>query len=82
MSTTAYGNSVEALHELLSSGHVTKTYANISRLINGIDYAFVEVTCDDGSQYGLQAYGEEARDLHRRALESSKRTMPPIVVLS
>ena len=78
----AYGNSVEALHDLLSSGHVTKTTSNISQLTNGIDYAFVEVTCDDGSQYGLQAFGKEAVDLHRRALEISKKTMPPIVVLS
>jgi hypothetical protein len=82
MSTTAYGNSVEALHELLSSGHVAKTDANISQLSNGIEYAFVEVTCDDGGQYGLQAYGKEAVDLHREALEISKKTMPPIVVLS
>lgn len=67
--STAYGNSVEALDDLLSSGHVTETYANISQLTNGIDCTFVEVTCDDGSQYGLQAYGKEAIDLHRRALE-------------
>jgi len=69
MSITTYGSSVEALHELLSSGHVTNTYVNISQLTNGIEHVFVEVTCDDGSQYGLQAYGKEAIDLHRRALE-------------
>jgi hypothetical protein len=31
---------------------------------NGIEYCFVEVTCDDGAQYGLQAYGEEAKRLY------------------
>ncbi|MGA7370882.1 MAG: hypothetical protein WBX01_17305 [Nitrososphaeraceae archaeon] len=67
--STAYANSVEALNDLLSSCNVTETYANISQLTNGIDCTFVEVTCDDGSQYGLQAYGKEAIDLHRRALE-------------
>ena len=28
---------------------------------NGIEYIFVEVTCSDGTQYGLQAYGEVYR---------------------
>jgi hypothetical protein len=32
---------------------------------NGIEYCFVEVTCSDGTQYGLQAYGEEANQLYK-----------------
>jgi hypothetical protein len=35
---------------------------------NGIEYCFIEVTCSDGTQYGLQAYGEEAKELYREAL--------------
>ena len=33
---------------------------------NGIEYCFVEVTCSDGTQYGLQAYGE-ANQLYKEA---------------
>jgi hypothetical protein len=36
-------------------------------MINGIEYCAVEITCDDASQYGIQAYGEEARELHNEA---------------
>jgi hypothetical protein len=32
---------------------------------NGIEYFFVEVTCDDSTQYGIQAYGEEAIELYK-----------------
>ena len=31
---------------------------------NGIEYYFVEVTCNDGIQYGIQAFGEEALALY------------------
>ena len=34
---------------------------------NGIEYWFVEVTYSDGTQYGLQAYGEEANQLYKEA---------------
>jgi hypothetical protein len=34
---------------------------------NGIEYCFIEVICSDGTQYGLQAYGEEAKELYREA---------------
>jgi hypothetical protein len=33
---------------------------------DGIEYCFVEVTCNDGTQYGLQAYGE-ANQLYKEA---------------
>jgi hypothetical protein len=33
-------------------------------MTNGIEYYFVEVTRNDGNQYGIQAYGEEAFALH------------------
>jgi hypothetical protein len=77
-----YGSSVEALHDLLSSHRVTEISTDLCQLTNGIEYVFVEITCDDGSQYGLQAYGKEAIDLHRRALEISKKIIPHIAVLS
>jgi hypothetical protein len=32
-------------------------------LANGIPYCFAEVTCDNGSQFGITAYGDEAAEL-------------------
>jgi hypothetical protein len=34
-----------------------------SRMQNGIDYFYVEVTFGNGTQYGIPAYGDEAREL-------------------
>jgi hypothetical protein len=36
-------------------------------MTNGLKYYFVEVTCSDGIQYGIQAYGDEAEDLYKEA---------------
>jgi hypothetical protein len=43
----------------------------VSHLENGIEYCLVEVTCDDGEQYGIQAFGREAVQLHEEALNRS-----------
>jgi hypothetical protein len=40
-------------------------------MINGIEYCAVEITCDDGTQYGIQAHGEEAIELHKEALRQN-----------
>jgi hypothetical protein len=66
--STGYGSSIEALHDLLSSNQITEISTSMSRLANGIEYSFVEVTCSDGVQYGLQAYGKEALELNRIAI--------------
>ena len=34
--------------------HITKKSQNICHVINGIEYCSVEVTCDNGSQYGIK----------------------------
>lgn len=65
--STQYGSSIEALDDLLTSNHVTDIPTSLSHLTNGIEYSFVEVTCSDGSQYGLQAYGNEAIELNKLA---------------
>ena len=65
-----YGSSVEALNDLLVSEHMAEVTANLSYLPNGIAYSFVQVTSDDGSQYGLQAYGNEAIELYKIAVEN------------
>jgi hypothetical protein len=51
----------------LANCQITKTSKDISYMRNGIEYCFIEVTCCDGTQYGLQAYGEEAKELYREA---------------
>ncbi|HEU4444722.1 MAG TPA: hypothetical protein VFR94_08610 [Nitrososphaeraceae archaeon] len=78
---TSYQDSVHALRELIppesneSSSRtcrITKLSHNVSHLENGIEYCLVEVTCDDGEQYGIQAFGREAVRLHKEALERSQ----------
>ena len=51
-------------------------------MTNGIEYCPVEITCDDAMQYGIQAYGDEAIELHKEALrhymiEKEGKRMPP-----
>jgi hypothetical protein len=68
--STQYGSSIEALDDLLTTSHVTDISTSLSHLTNGMEYSFVEVTCSDGIQYGLQAYGNEAIELNRLAAEN------------
>jgi hypothetical protein len=77
--STGYASSIDALYDLLRSCHITEISASLSHLSNGVEYSFVEITCDDGVQYGLQAYGKEALELNRVALENtSKEQKPPM----
>ena len=39
-------------------------------LENGVEHYFVEVTCEDGMQYALQAYGEEAKALYKETMKT------------
>ncbi|MGH9978436.1 MAG: hypothetical protein ACRD8Z_21790 [Nitrososphaeraceae archaeon] len=68
--SAGYDSSIEALYDVLNSCHITEIFTSLSHLANGIVYSFVEVTCIDGIQYGLQAYGNEALKLNRIALEN------------
>jgi hypothetical protein len=56
--------------------HVTKKSQNISYMRNGIEYCSVEVTCDNGSQYTIQAYGDEAMDLYKEIYKCFMCGMP------
>jgi hypothetical protein len=49
-------------------GKVTKMPSGLSVLSNGLPYFYVEVTGDNGSQFGIPAYGDEAIELHNEAL--------------
>lgn len=56
--------------------HITKKSENISYMRNGIEYCSVEVTCDNGSQYRIQAYGDEAVDLYKEIYKCFMCGMP------
>jgi hypothetical protein len=47
---------------------ITKMPSDLSILSNGLPYFYVEVTGDNGSQFGIPAYGDEAVELHNEAL--------------
>ena len=86
----SYNNSIDALRWLLSTGQsspsgscrITKIPQDILHMVNGIEYCPIEITCDDATQYGIQAYGEEAIELHKEALrhymleKEGKKDMP------
>ena len=59
------------------SCHITRKSQNISHMRNGVEYYSVEVSCDDGSQYGIQAYGDEAIDLYKEIHKCCMCGMPP-----
>jgi hypothetical protein len=81
---TSYGSSIEALNDLQSSNDITDISTSLTVLENGIEYSFVEVTYSDGSQYGLQAYGNEALALNKAAHEiiPKEHELPALLVLS
>jgi hypothetical protein len=56
---------------------ITRTSQHVYHLRNGIEYCFVEVTCDDCTQYGLQAYGEEAMKLYNEVYKCIMCGRPP-----
>jgi hypothetical protein len=76
----AYVSSIDALRELLTppsvfgNCRITSIPQNMRYMTNGIEYCALEVTCDGNVQYGIQAYGEEAIELHKEALGLSKKS--------
>ena len=55
------------------NGKITRYPKNLRKLDNGVKHYFVEVTCSDGIQYGLQAYGEEAISLYKETMKTLGR---------
>ena len=62
-----YNSIIDAVKELIlvaeNGGYVSWISDNDSKLINGLDYCLVEITCRSGTQYAVQAYGDEALNL-------------------
>ena len=52
------------------NGKITRYPERLRILENGVEHYFVEVTCEDGFQYGLQAYGEEAIALYKETMKT------------
>jgi hypothetical protein len=81
-----YSSATEALKGLMAGTaaeleekglecQITKLISPSSgQLSNGIDYCFVEVTCENGVQYGIPAYGKEAEELYRLAMRYLSKT--------
>jgi hypothetical protein len=68
--SSQYGSSIDAFYSVINSRRISDVSTSSTELANGIQYSFVEITCSDGSQYGLQAYGKEAAELNRVALQN------------
>ena len=75
-----YRSAVDALLELMVDGakeygglpcRITKAVSpdSVELAANGMKYCFVEVTCENGVQYGIPAYGEEAEQLYSTSLK-------------
>jgi len=68
-----YRSPADALSRLLEDERgytglkITGMKQDIVRLANGIKYFAVEVTAEDGVQYGISAYDEEAEELYSLA---------------
>jgi len=72
-----YRSPADALSRLLEDERgytglkITGMKQDIVRLANGIKYFAVEVTAEDGVQYGISVYDEEAEELHTLATAKS-----------
>ena len=65
-----YNSSIEALRQLMLSKDkdILKISPKGYALSNGLDYCYVGVKSNEGSNYLVQAYGNEARELYAEAI--------------
>jgi hypothetical protein len=81
-----YKSAVEALEAVVgpqcagSGCRISRVPSEVSLMENGIEYCFVEVTCSTGGQYGIEAFGEEARELHATASSMKEKQVSPKVM--
>ena len=55
------------------NGKITRYPERLRILDNGVEHYFVEFTCEDGIQYGLQAFGEEAISLYKETMKTLRQ---------
>ena len=65
--------STTALRQLLRSegneAHVVRISPKGYTLVNGVDYCYVALKSKDGTDYSVQAYGQEAIELYEQAVK-------------
>ena len=63
-------NSIDALRQLIQSKDkdIVKISPKDYALSNGVDYCCVGLKSNEGSNYLVQAYGKEARELYAEAM--------------
>ena len=74
-----YISSTDALRQLMLSedteAYIVKISPKDSTLTNGVGYCYVGLKCKDGTNYSIQAYGKEARELHEQATIMATRSI-------
>lgn len=79
----AYISSTDPLRQLMRSedtgAYIVKIPPKDNTLSNGVDYCYVGLKCKNGTNYSVQAYGKEARELHEEASIIATR---PIMLVS
>ena len=75
----AYISSTDALSHLIRSqdngAYIVKISPKDNTLSNGVEYCYVGIKCKDGTNYSVQAYGKEARELYEKATMIATRPM-------
>jgi hypothetical protein len=72
----AYISSIEALTQLMRSNdkNIVKISPKDYKLSNGVEYCSVGLKSNDGTNFSVQAYGKEARELHEQATMMATRS--------
>jgi hypothetical protein len=59
-----------------AGAYIVKISPKDNTLTNGVDYCYVGLKCKDGTNYYVQAFGKEARELHEEAtIMATRRIM-------
>ena len=79
-----YASAADALLGVLKGqrGSRISSMSKMARLTNGIKYFAVEVTGEDGAQYGISAYDNEAEELYEVAVKGRAQTLEMPMVVS
>ena len=78
----AYISSTDALSHLIRSqdngAYIVKISPKDNTLSNRVEYCYVGLKCKDGTNYSVQAYGKEARELYEEATMIATRPIMPV----
>lgn len=68
-----FDSSVDAFLHVVRNNGIKDVEASISCMRNGILHCSVQISCDNGAGYGIEAFGEEAQSLFNEARKHSKK---------